>query len=265
MHQSLLRLVIACVIVVMTGIAQAGLKSQTVEYKVDGKPHTGYLVYDDSIKGKRPGIIVVHEWWGHNEFTRGQAEQLARAGFTAFALDMYGSGKLADHPADAEAFMNEAISDFDLVEARFRKAMTILGRHDTVDDSRLAAQGYCFGGAIVLNMARIGIDLAGVVSFHGALGAAMPAEPGVIQARIQVYTGADDPMIPVEQVAGFVEEMTAAGADFTLRSYPGVVHSFMNPGATEVGERFGMPLAYDEAAASRSWDATMAFYRELFE
>jgi len=265
MYQSLLRFAFAIAVVAAAGPAQAALQSETVEYQVEGEPHTGYLVYDDAVEGARPGVLVVHEWWGHNEFARGQAEKLARAGYTALALDMYGSGKVADHPEDAQAFMKEATSDPALMEARFRTAMELLQGHETVDAGRIAAQGYCFGGGVVLGMARRGLDLAGVVSFHGSLGGDAAAEPGTIGARVRVYTGGADPFVPLQQVTAFVEEMHAARADFSVRVFPGVKHSFTNPGADAFAEQFDMPLAYDEDAAASAWRGTLAFYRELFE
>jgi dienelactone hydrolase len=265
MYQKLMHIMLGIAALMMAATAQAALQTETIQYEVDGEPFTGYLAYDDALQGERPGVLVVHEWWGHNEFARRQAEELARAGYTGMALDMYGAGKLADHPDDAQAFMQEAISDPEAMEARFRQAMATLQAHESVDGGRIAAQGYCFGGAVVLNMARMGLDLAGVVSFHGSLGATAPAEPGAVRARIQVYTGGADPFVPAEQVTGFVEEMLAAGADVTVRSFPGAVHGFMNPDADEFGERFDMPLAYDEDAAARAWAGTLAFYRELFE
>lgn len=265
MYQKIIQLGFGVAVMVLAAAAQAALQSETIEYEVDGDPYTGYLAYDDAVESKRPGVLVVHEWWGHNEFARRQAEKLARAGYTAMALDMYGAGKVADHPEDAQAFMNEATSDPEAMATRFREAMTVLQAHETVDDDRIAAQGYCFGGAVVLNMARMGMDLAGVVSFHGSLGAAAPAEPGAIKARIQVYTGGADPFVPPEQVTGFVEEMQAAEADVMLRSFPGVRHAFMNPQADEVGEQFDMPLAYDEEAAQQAWQGALLFYRDIFE
>lgn len=244
--------------------ANAGLKTEVVEYEVNGEPFTGYLAWDDAVSGERPGVLVVHEWWGHNDFARSQAEKLARAGYTAFALDMYGSGKVAEHPDDAKAFMQAATSKFEQIRDRFNKARALLAGHDTVDGDRIAAQGYCFGGGVVLNMARTGADLDGVVSFHGSLGSSITAEPGDVKARIQVYTGGADGFVPPDQVAGFVKEMQNAGADLSLTSFPGVKHSFMNPGADAFAEKFGMPVAYDEEAAERAWAGTLAFYEHIF-
>jgi len=244
--------------------ALAEMQTKTVEYEVGDTTFTGYMAWDDEFEQKRPGILVVHEWWGHNEFARDQAERLAAAGSTAFALDLYGSGKQADHPDTAQKFMQEATRDMDQVKARFMKAMEILQNHESVDASRIAAQGYCFGGAVVLNMARMGVDLDGVVSLHGALGSPITAEPGVVKARVQVYTGGADRMVPSEQVAALVKEMQDAQVDLTLVTFPGVLHSFTNPGADRIAEEFGMPIGYDEEAATRSWKGTMAFYEEIF-
>nr|WP_244311909.1 dienelactone hydrolase family protein [Marinobacter vulgaris] len=240
------------------------MQTETVEYEVNGKTFTGYMAYDSEADGKRPGVLVVHEWWGHNEFAREQAEKLAAAGYTAFALDMYGSGKLAEHPEDAQSFMKEATKDMDQVKARFTAAMELLQQHDSVDSDRIAAQGYCFGGAVVLNMARLGVDLDAVVSYHGALGSPIKAEAGKVQPRIHVYTGGADHMVPSDQVAGLVKEMQDAEADLTLVSFPGVLHSFTNPGADRIAEEFDMPVAYDEDAAGRSWEGTMRLYEDVF-
>lgn len=244
--------------------ALADMQTETIEYTIGDTTFTGYMAWDSEMEGKRPGVLVVHEWWGHNEFARDQAERLAAAGYTAFALDMYGSGKLADHPDTAQKFMQEATKDIEQVKARFLKAKEILQNHQSVDGSRIAAQGYCFGGAVVLNMARLGVDLDGVVSYHGALGSPVSAEPGAVKARVQVYTGGADKMVPAEQVAGLVQEMQNAQVDLTLVSFPGVLHSFTNPGADKFAEEFGMPVGYDEDAARRSWDGTMQFYDEIF-
>ncbi|MDI9244076.1 dienelactone hydrolase family protein [Marinobacter sp. CHS3-4] len=248
----------------LSGAAVAELRTETVTYKVGEDSFTGYLAYDDEADGKQPGVLVVHEWWGHNEFAREQAEKLAAAGYTAFALDMYGSGKKADHPEDAKKFMNEATKDMDQVKARFLAAKELLQQHDSVDSSKIAAQGYCFGGAVVLNMARMGVDLDAVVSYHGALGSPITAEPGKVQPRIHVYTGGADQMVPSDQVSGLAKEMQDAGADFTLVSFPEVLHSFTNPGADQIADEFGLPIAYDEEAATRSWEGTMRLYSDVF-
>lgn len=248
---------------ISTGL-QAEVQTQTIEYEVNGEPHTGYIAWDNTTEEERPGVLVVHEWWGHGEFVRNQAEKLAEAGYTAMAVDMYGEGKSAEHPDEAEAFMKEANSDMEAMKTGFRTAMKRLQDHETVDPDRIAAQGYCFGGAVVLNMARMGMGLDGVVSYHGSLGSPVEAEAGDISARIQVYTGGADQFVPAEQVGEFVQEMHAADAGYMVRSFPSVQHSFMNPEADRFAEEFGMPVGYDEEAANAAWKGTMRFYEDIF-
>jgi dienelactone hydrolase len=219
------------------------------------------VLYAADAAGPAPAVIVVHEWWGLNDYARERARQLAEAGYTAIAVDMYGHGKVADHPTDAQAFMQAALAEPAKMAARFEAARAALAAEPTVDASRIYGVGYCFGGAVVLSQARKGAALAGVASFHGSLGTDQPAQPGTVKARVLVATGGADPMIPPEQVGAFVAEMTTAGAELTLMSFPGVLHSFTNPAATAIGEQHNMPLAYDEHADRESWKALMAFIR----
>tara|TARA_R110002073_G_scaffold13223_23_gene56699 strand:+ start:1853 stop:2659 length:807 start_codon:yes stop_codon:yes gene_type:complete len=232
---------------------------EIVEKKITFEDGLGsaVLYYDDAIKEPTAGVVVVHEWWGMDDYTRSRAKQLAAAGYTAVAVDMYGHGKLAQHPGDAKAFMNAALENPDAMNARFDAALSALASAPNVDPKQHYAIGYCFGGAVVLNQARRGKELAGVASFHGSLGTDKPTAPGVIKARILVATGADDPMVPAQQVGDFVVEMSNAGAELELLSFPGVVHGFTNPAATAKGREFDMPLAYDEHADARSWQALM--------
>lgn len=244
--------------------AQAEIKSETVKYTVDGREFTGYIAYDDDTEGFRPGIIVVHEWWGHNDYARMRADLLAKNGYTAFALDMYGTGKLAEHPDDAKAFMMESIETSERIVGRFEAALDILRAHPTVDPQKTAAIGYCFGGAVVLNMARAGANLDGVVSYHGNLSSMVEPTGNPIQTKVQVYTGGSDPFVPAEQVAGFEAEMAELGVDYDLVSYPWAVHSFTNPGADEKAAKFGLPLQYDAVADGDSWVGTLNFFDSLF-
>lgn len=245
--------------------AQAELVTEEVQYQVDGEDFTGYLAYDSAIEGERPGILLVHEWWGHNDYVRMRADMLARLGYTAFALDMYGSGKLADHPEQANEFMQAVMREQDKAKQRFTAALDILQEQGSVNSNQVAALGYCFGGAVVLAMAREGVDLDGVVSYHGMLATENPAEPGSVDARILVFNGEADPMVPPEQVRGFKQEMDAAGAEYRLHNYEGAVHGFTNPQATETGERFDLPLAYDADADADSWYRTQRFLARLFD
>ena len=243
----------------------AEVKTDEVTYLVGDNEFTGYLTYDDAVEGKRPGVLVVHEWWGHNAYARKRAEMLAALGYTAFALDMYGSGKLAEHPDDAKAFMQAVTSNMPEAEKRFAMAKAVLQSHPTVDPEQIVAIGYCFGGGVVLHMARSGMDLDGVVSFHGSLATQTPAQPDTVKARVLVFNGAADPFAPPEQVQAFKQEMQAAGVQLEFVNYEGVQHSFTNPGADAVGKRFDMPLVYDKHADEDSWQQTQAFFEEIFK
>ena len=240
------------------------IRGEEVTYQVGDTLLTGYIAYDANQSEQRPGILVVHEWWGHNEYVRTRAFMLAQLGYTAFALDMYGDGKQASHPDDAQKFMSEVLSQADVAQQRFMAAMDLLKRHNTTLDDKIAAIGYCFGGGVVLQMARNGVDLDGVVSFHGSLGTENPAKPGAVTAKVLVLHGADDPFVPPEQVNAFKQEMDDAGADYTFIAYPGAVHAFTNPGATTLGEQFNLPLAYNQAADEQSWAQMKTFFNEIF-
>jgi dienelactone hydrolase len=243
----------------------AAIKTEEIKYTVAGKEFTGYMAWDDSITTPRPGVLVLHEWWGHNEYARKRARMLAELGYTAFALDMYGTGKVADHPDNAKAFMQAIFSDMDNTRARFEAALKLLKNHETVDKTKIAAIGYCMGGGLALAMARSGEDLDGFIVVHGSLGTQTPAQPGQIKGRILVLTGAEDPFVPPEQVAAFKKEMDAAGVDYELISYPGAKHSFSVKGSEKTGEKFNMPLAYNEAADKDSWQRIQVFLKDIFK
>lgn len=259
-----MRMFLAALLLTMTATASAAVKTEEIVYEGGGAKMKGFVAWDDSIKGKRPGVLVVHEWWGHNDYARSRAKQLAEMGYVALAVDMYGDGKQADHPDNAMAFMQEATKDPVQTAARFNAAYSELAKRKQTDKSRMAAIGYCFGGAVVLNMARLGTDLKGVASFHGALGAWQPAVPGSVKARMLVLNGADDSMVPAEAVQKFEEEMKTAKADAKVINYPGAKHSFTNPGADEFAKKFNMPVGYDAAADKASWAELDAFLKQVF-
>jgi len=225
----------------------------------------GYLAYPEDIKEKRPGVLVVHEWWGLNDYARNRARMLAELGYTAFAVDMYGDGKQAMHPDDAGKFASEVMKKFDVAKVRFMAALDFLKQQPTVDPTRIAAIGYCFGGGVVLNMARQGVDLKGVASFHGSLTAVKGAQPGMVRAKILVLNGADDKFITPEQIEAFKQEMKSAWADFQFISYPGAIHSFTNPEATALGKKFNLPLAYNAEADKQSWLELQKFLDKIFK
>ena len=187
-------------------------------------------------------------------------------GYIAFAVDMYGDGKLAEHPEDAGKFMKEVTNNMPLAEKRLRAALQVLNQHNNTDTGKTAAIGYCFGGAMVLHLARIGTNIDGVVSFHGSLGTQSPAIPGVVKAKVLVLHGADDPFIPSEQVYAFKEEMQNAGAQYEFVAYPNVKHSFTNPQADEYRQKFDIQaLQYDRHADEDSWNRLLVFLEEIFE
>jgi dienelactone hydrolase len=243
----------------------AAVQGKEVSYSSNGTILKGYVAYDDAVKGKRPGILVIHEWWGHNEYARRRARMLAEQGYTALAVDMYGDGKQAHHPDDAGKFASEVSKNAVLAKARFDAAYNLISKEDTVDAGKIGAVGYCFGGSVALNMARIGEPLKVVVSFHGGLGTDHPAEAGKVKARIASFTGEDDPMIPAAQVAAFRQEMDKAGVSYKVVTYPDAKHAFTNPDADKYGQEFKLPLAYNAAADKASWTEGLAFLADAFK
>jgi len=225
----------------------------------------GYLAYDKNADEKRPGVLVVHEWWGHNEYTRERARQLAELGYVALAVDMYGDGKTAGHPEDAGKFVEEVISNMDEAVSRFEEALKTLNAHPGVDIEKTAAIGYCFGGSVVLSMANAGIDLDAVAAFHAGLQLPVQPEKGKVTAKVLVCNGADDPFIPQEHTDAWIASMDAAEVDYKYVSYPGVVHGFTSKYADELGKEFELPLAYNEEADLESWEELKALLNSVFE
>jgi dienelactone hydrolase len=241
---------------------QAALRTEVVEYKQGGTLLEGYLAYDDAVKGKRPGVIVVHEWWGLNTYAKMRTEQLAKLGYISFAIDMYGKGVRAKGPKEAGALSGIYRGDRSLMRARANAGLEVLRNHPLTDIKRIAAIGYCFGGTVVLEMARSGVELAGVVSFHGGLSTPNPGDAKNIKGKVLVLHGADDPAVPPDQVIAFQDEMRKANVDWQMVSYGGAVHSFTNPDA---GSDPSRGSAYNEKADKRSWEAMKFFYREIFK
>jgi dienelactone hydrolase len=248
-----------------TGIAAQKIEGKPVEYTAGGVTLKGYIAYDANIAGKRPGVLVVHEWWGQNEYIRNRAHMLAELGYTALALDMYGDGKLASHPDEAGKFSSEVMKNFPMAKDRFVAALEFLKKQPVADPVNIAAIGYCFGGGVVLNMARQGIDLKGVASFHGSLAVVKPEKPTPIKAAVRVYNGADDKFIPAEAIDALKKEMADQKVNFKFVNYPGALHAFTNPAATENGKKFSIPLAYNEAADKASWEDMKGFLKDIFK
>lgn len=256
------RVLILLAILLIGAQGMAAVKSERVEYRHGDQVLEGYLAYDDAITGKRPGVIVVHEWMGLEEYAMNRANQLAELGYVAFALDMYGKGVRAKDSQEAAALAGKFYEDRKLMQDRARAGLEQLQKHELVDGSKIAAIGYCFGGSAVLELARSGAEIAGVVSFHGGLQNPSPDNAANIKARVLVLHGAADSFVPMEHVTLFTEEMAKAGVDWQLNMYSGAVHGFTNP---KNGSDASKGVAYNENADRRSWQAMRMFFAEIFD
>lgn len=245
---------------ILAAEVQAKLVAKTVEYKQDSTVCKGHLAYDDGIRGKRPGVLVVHEYWGLNDFTRKQAEQLAGLGYVAFAADIYGQGLVTTDPKEAGRLAGELRGDKPRLRARAQAALKVLSETSMADPRRLAAIGFCFGGTTVLELAYAGADLKGVVSFHGGLTSPTPEELKSIKAAILVLHGADDPHVKAEAITAFQGAMGQGGIDWQMVFFGGAVHAYMNPAANNKAAG----VAYDARAARRSWQYMQNFFKEIF-
>lgn len=234
----------AAVAFFLTSAAQAAVKEEAVTYKDGDTTMKGFLVYDDAAKGKRPGIVLVHEWWGITKHMHNEARRFARNGYTVLIADMYGDGKTADNPKDAGMLAGSVMKNPAGMQSRFNAARARLAKHASVDAKKIGAAGYCFGGTVVINMARAGADLAAIAAFHAGLSTNTPA-PQSVKTKVLVLNGADDPLIKPEQIEAFKKDMDAAKADYRYINYPGALHAYTNPEATEVGKKFNMPVAYN--------------------
>lgn len=245
----------------MIGSAQAAIKEVPVTYSDGEATLKGFVVYDDASTANRPGIVMVHEWWGITPHVRAEAQKLAQQGYTAFIADMYGDAKTADNPKDAGALAGGVMKNPAVMEKRFNAAREQLAKQASVDPARIGAVGYCFGGAVVLNMARSGADLKAVAGFHASLGLNTPAPaPGAVKAKILILNGADDPFVKREQYDTLKKDLDAAKADYRIVEYPGAVHAFTNPEATAMGEKFNLPLKYDAKVDQESKTEAAKFF-----
>lgn len=235
-----------------------------IEYAAGDANHQGYLAYGNENSEARPGILIVHEWWGLNEYIVRRTHMLAELGYVALALDMYGDGRIATAPDQAGELMSGVLSDMAAGTEALRAGYDLLLDQVGVDRTRSGAIGYCFGGAMVLHMARIGLPLSAVASFHGALGSFHSADPGSIQAKILVCHGADDSMVSLDELDGFKREMDTAQADYEVLLLDGAKHGFTNPQADVNAEKYGIDLGYQQAADEKSWAAMQTLFNEVF-
>jgi len=234
--------------------------ANTVDYLDDGVLLQGFFAFDDSITGRRPAVLINHTWAGRDEFVASKAQKLAELGYVGFAVDMYGKGILGTSPDENAKLMQPFIDDRAMLQKRMNAALYAVKQMPWVDDSKIAAIGFCFGGLCVLDLARTGADIKGVVSFHGLLGAPGNTSGKTIKAKVLALHGHDDPLGPVEQVIAFEQEMTEAGADWQLHTYGHTVHAFTNPLANN--PEGGM--VYRPDADRRSWRAMENFLAEIF-
>ncbi len=243
------------------GMTHAALKTETVDYKQDTTSLQGLMVYDASLKGKRPGILLASDWMGVTEQSKAYAEKTAKLGYVVFVADIYGKGVHPKDMKEAGALAGIYKNNRALMQARAKAGLDQLLKSPDVDPSRVAAQGYCFGGGVALELARSGANLAGVVSFHGNLDTPHPEQAKNIHGKVLVLHGGDDPYVNQDQVKAFMEEMRTAGIDWRLTQFGGAVHAFTNPGA---GSDNSKGVAYNAKADARSWQEATDFYNEIF-
>ena len=246
---------------IATFTAQAIVVTETVTYTEAGDEYTSYISYDDSNNKKRPGVLVVHEWWGLDSYAKKRAEMLAELGYVAFAVDMYGTGKVTDKAEQAKAWMTEATADLEWWRERAMAGIKRLKKHKLVDASDIAAIGYCFGGGTVIQLAYGGVDIDGVVSFHGSLPIAEESSFNKIKTKMLIAHGNADTFVPREIVTRFQDTLDKANADWNMITYGNVRHSFTNPKADTRGMD---ALKYDAQADKDSWKAMQVFFDDIF-
>lgn len=240
------------------------MQTENVDYMGDGITMKGFIAYNDDTTVSKPVVLILPEWWGIGDYTRGRAKQLAALGYVAFAVDMYGEGKTAETPDEAGKLATPFYTSATLAKARFDAAFAKIRTYKFADTNRVAAIGYCFGGAMVLNMARAGEPLKGVVSFHGNL-IGNKLDKNLLKADVLVCHGNDDKFVLPAEVATFKKQMDSVGASYTFKSYDGATHAFSNPAATEKGKKYGIPVAYNAAADTASFNEMKVFFDKIFK
>lgn len=240
------------------------LKEEVVSYQVDSLNMNSFVVYDENIEGKRPAILVIHEWWGLNDYAKMRARKLAELGYIAMAVDMYGNGQMGNDPDAAGKLAMPFYTNPGMARKHFGAALENFKKNPAVDPANMAVMGYCFGGAVAVGLARMGTDLKGAVSFHGNLNI-VPLNKDLLKAEILVCHGNADPLVPQAEVDQFKKQMDSVGAKYVFKGYDNAAHAFTNPDATSMGEKFKLPIKYNAAADSASWNDMKEFFRRIFQ
>lgn len=240
------------------------IKEEWVRYSVDSLSMNSYIVYDESKKGLRPAVLVIHEWWGLNDYARMRARKLAELGYIAMAVDMFGNGRMGNDPEAAGALAMPFYKDPGMAKKHVEAALAQIRKNSLTDTANVAVIGYCFGGAVALGVARMGADIKAAVSFHGNLNV-VPARKELLKAEVLVCHGNADPFVPQAEVDQFKKQMDSIGAKYVFRGYDSATHAFTNPGATAMGEKFNIPIRYNAAADSASWEDMKEFLKRIMQ
>lgn len=247
-----------------SGNAAPNIKEETISFTADGRTYTAFLAYDANIQGRRPAILVIPEWWGLNDYPKMRVHRLAELGYIAMAADVFGNGRIAANPSEAQLLTAPFYKDPSMEKSRLDAAMTILKAYPQADPDNVAVIGYCFGGFVALNYAKMGADLKGVVSFHGGMGG-VPVTKNLLKAKILICQGAIDKIAPVAQTEKFKHQLDSVGAVSTLKIYPNATHSFTNQASTEIGKKFNLPFSYNPEADKASWNDMKIFFDGIFK
>lgn len=248
-----------------TTTATPVIKEESVVYTDKGDTLRGFIAWDERITTKRPAILIVPEWWGLTEYPKTRARELAKLGYVAMALDMYGNGKIAEDPKTALEYAMPWYKDPVAAQRRIEAAAQVAKGYAATDTAQIAAIGYCFGGAMVLNAAKLGSNFKGVMSFHGGLEGGVTPQKGLTKAGIFVANGEADTFVSPEQITTFRKQLDSVGAPYTFKQYPGALHAFTNPDATEKGKKFNLPIAYNAAADTASWKDMQDFFKSILK
>ncbi len=242
----------------------SSIREETVTYTANGVTMKGYVAYDSNVKGKRPAIVIIPEWWGLNDYPKMRARMLAELGYIAIAADVYGEGRIAPDPKEAQMFTSPFYKEPELGKIRLEAAVKKVKEFSQTDPDNIAAIGYCFGGFVALNAAKLGSDLKGVVSFHGGL-TGVPVRKDLLKAKILVCQGGADKFVPISDYNTLKHQLDSIGADATFKIYPNATHAFTNPASTETGKKFDMPIEYNEKADKESWNEMKVFLARIFK